>query len=255
MRKKLLYIFAGLGIYLAFLVIMLPAEPVLEWAAPRLQEQGVTLGAVGIDGTVWSGEAASVSFNGISLGGTTWELAPLKLLTGRIGGRWMVQPPGGYLSGNATVSSEQVRLSRLDGRLSAARLMAYAPAIPVQLDGEISGRMERIVLSRAKIVEAAGAVIWNQAKVTAPMEMPLGDLRVEVTTAEDGQIVGDVSDAGGPLSISGEAVLAPQGTYRLELDLAARQGASSELKQALDMLGRSGPGGKHRVTYSGRLPL
>ena len=55
--------------------------------------------------------------------------------------------------------------------------------------------------------------------------------------------------------VSGEVVLMPKGTYRLELNLATRPGASSELEQALGMLGRPGAGGKRRVTYSGRLPL
>jgi general secretion pathway protein N len=255
MRKALLYTFGGLAIYLVSLVAMLPAEPVLEWGAPRLQAQGVNLAATGVEGTLWSGQAASLSVNGIPLGHANWDLAPLQMLIGRLGAHWMVQPQDGYLSGDLTAGSEELNLTGLDGRLPAAQIMSYAPALPVQIEGEISTRMEQVAISPAGLREAKGTLVWHGAALTAPMAMPLGDLRVELSTAADGNIVGDVGDAGGPLDISGQIVLSPQGTYRLELNLATRAGASKELEQALGMLGRAGPGGKHRFTYSGRLPI
>lgn len=255
MRKALLYTFGGLAIYLVSLLAMLPAEPVLEWGAPRLQAQGVTLAATGLDGTLWSGEAASLSVNGMPLGHVDWDLAPLQLLFGRIGAHWMVQPEGGYLSGDLAAGGEDLKLTDLDGRLPAAQVMGYAPALPVQIEGEISTRMERVAIGPAGLREAQGTVIWHGAALTAPMAMPLGDLRVELSTAADGNIVGDIGDAGGPLDVAGELVLSPKGTYRLELNLATRPGASSELEQALGMLGRPGPGGKHRFTYSGHVPI
>lgn len=255
MRKALSYTFVGLAVYGVSLLVMLPAEPVLEWAAPRLQQQGVAVAASGLEGTVWSGEAASLSVNGVSLGRADWELHQLQMLLGRIGAHWMVQPEGGYLSGDLTAAGEEIRLAEVEGRLPAAQVMAYAPALPVHIEGEISARMERLTLAQSQLREVQGTLVWHGAAVTAPMEMALGDLRVELTTAADGNIVGDISDAGGPLELAGEVVLSPQGTYRLELNLASRAGASPELEQALGLLGRPGPGGKRRLTYSGRLAL
>lgn len=255
MRKALSYTFAALAVYLVSLLVMLPAEPVLEWAAPRLQQQGVKLSASGLQGTIWSGEAASLSVNGVPLGHADWELHELEMLLGRIGAHWMVQPDGGYVSGDVTAAGEELRLSEVEGRLPAALVMAYAPALPVNIEGEISARMERLNMAQSRMREVEGTLVWHGAALTAPMEMPLGDLRVELTTAADGNIVGDISDAGGPLELSGEVVLSPQGTYRLELNLASRPDASPELEQALGLLGRPGPGGKRRFTYSGRLPL
>lgn len=255
MRKALFYALGGLIVYLVSLLVLLPAEPVLEWGAPRLQEQGLTVAASGLEGSVWSGEAATLSVNEAPVGRAEWDLSPWSMLLGRIGAHWRVQPQGGYLSGDLTATAGQLRLTDMEGRLPAAQVMGYAPALPVQIEGEISTRMERLVLSGTAIGEASGTLVWHDAAVTSPMEMPLGDLRVELSTAADGNIVGDVGDAGGPLEVAGEVVLSPEGTYRLELNLGTRSGASQELEQALGMLGRPGPGGKHRLTYSGRLPL
>jgi hypothetical protein len=133
--------------------------------------------------------------------------------------------------------------------------MAFAPPLPVQIEGEFSTRIETLSLVNSALGNVQGTVVWHGATVTSPMQVPLGDLRVELSTAADGNVVGQVSDAGGPLELSGEVILSPQGTYRMELNLATRAGASTELEQALGMLGRPGPGGKRRITYSGRLPI
>lgn len=255
MRKGLLYTFGALAVYLISLLVMLPAEPVLEWAEPRMQSRGMRLAASGLEGSIWSGEAGVVSINGVALGRASWDLQPLDALLGRVGVRWMLQPEGGYVSGNLSAAGEQLHLEDVEGRLPAARVMAFAPPLPVQIAGEFSTRIESLSVVNSALGEVNGTVVWHGATVTSPMQVPLGDLRVELSTAADGNVVGQVSDSGGPLELAGEVVLSPQGTYRMELNLATRPGASNELKQAMAMLGRPGPGGKRRLTYSGRLPI
>jgi len=128
-----------------------------------------------------------------------------------------------------------------------------AQGLPVAAEGTVAIALRRLALADGVPAEAAGQLVWNGARLTAPQPFDLGDLAVELEPAEGGGLRGTLSDGGGPLAAEGELRLEPDGRYRFEGRLAARAGADSPLGRALAVLGPKHPRGGVRVTGQGRL--
>src|SRR5262245_30208174 len=81
----------GLGAYIVFALVTLPAQLITD----RLARQGVSM--IGVQGTVWSGRAEAVQVANLNLGMLRWSLRPLALLTARAGADISVKRPDGSL--------------------------------------------------------------------------------------------------------------------------------------------------------------
>lgn len=253
MKRLFGYIALGVFTYLLFVVSTLPAQQALGLAAPRLKSQGVSLSASGVDGSAWSGRAAILSVNGVGLQSVHWELSPLALLSGRLGGDWSFQWQGARAEGHASAAADgEARLEAVRARFLAAELGALLP-LPVSLGGEFALELERLELNGGRPVAAKGELLWRGAALRAPLEAALGDVHLVLSPREKGGIEGQISDGGGPLKIEGEVSLEPNGSYRLNALLGTRPGADASLKDNLPMVGQRMSDGRYRVVFNGRL--
>lgn len=255
MRSWLRYIALGSVFYLVFLVALFPAAQAHRLAAGSLTRALPALKLAQLEGTVWSGRAGVVAYRQTMLGQATWQASPFALLIGKASLTALLQNEHGYLQSRvaAPLTGGSVNLSAVEGRLPVMELARFAPYLPVVLEGVVSLDLPSFVVdSTSRIVAAEGKVIWHQAGMSSPQQLVLGDLQLSLHT-EGEQVVGDISDGGGPLKVNGALQLSPDGGYRINGTVSAAPDAPATLVQSLGWLGKPDAQGHYRLNYSGRL--
>lgn len=247
----------GLFALLAYAVAMLftlPAGMAYSWATPYLKEVApqVQVGALG--GTVWDGRAGDLVIDGRRVGAVQWTLSPWPLLWGEFDLTWHLTEGTGYLDGAAQADAAgNIRFDGLEGRFPATELMRFAPpGTPVAVSGELALNVPTLAVAEQHPQTGRGTVVWSQARVVAPQDVALGDLKLAFTV-EAGQLQGQISDAGGPLEAQGQLSLAPDGGYRVDMTLRPRASADEPLRQALKLMGQPNAEGRIPLRFSGRL--
>jgi general secretion pathway protein N len=237
-------LYAG-ALFLAFLVLTLPARHVLGWLGDG------QLAVQHIVGTPWRGRVQRVDFGRTSLGPVVWELRLLRLLTGRLEYRLYVQsgPGGGELhAGRSLFGTPYVREAQLS--LPAAELARQLRLTLVSLGGDFLADIDTLRLSGGWPGELRGQLRWQGARLTQPQRVELGDLRMQIEL-RDGNVVGILGDDGGPLELGGEFTLGQDRGYRLDALLKPRATAGQPLRDSLSLLGNPDAQGRYRLQYSG----
>jgi hypothetical protein len=238
------------SLYLVFLVLGLPAAHVLVFL--ELPPERVSFGAV--EGTAWSGRAEGVHISHLSLGGLTWRLAPLALLTGCLEYRLGVE------SGPADVGSGRVGtcvgsrryVKELTGLVSVGDLASAAGATWALLAPR--GRLELAVDSvrrrREAYVDAQGRVVWRAAVVGQGQPVRLGDVAIELGVNGE-RLAGSVHNQGGDIDVRGTLSVDPAGNYEVQGRLKPRPGAGVD--QALATVAARQPDGSYALRLKGTL--
>lgn len=254
MKRKILWGLGLLAVYLLALLATVPAAQVLPRATPLLEANGLQLAASGIEGSLWSGQVANASVNGIGLGQSEWSLSPWRLLVGEVGLGFKLAPLGGRVSGGARLGDNIFALSGVEGELPAAAILAGLPSlpIPVEVAGTVMLQLKTLDWASGKVEAADGTIVWRQAAVLAPMPARLGDLKIELTPGPNGSLLGKLSDSGGPLGLKGDVVVS-YGSYRLTAILTPRANTDPALAQALTLLGQPDSQGGYHFTWAGRI--
>ena len=74
-----LTIVAGILVFLAVLVLYLPASWFASWLPPQVR-------CAELGGSVWRGECLGLTVGNGAYGDATWDLSPARALTGRLAG-------------------------------------------------------------------------------------------------------------------------------------------------------------------------
>jgi hypothetical protein len=210
------------SLYLVFLVLGLPAAHVLVFL--ELPPERVSFGAV--EGTAWSGRAEGVHISHLSLGGLTWRLAPLALLTGCLEYRLGVE------SGPADVGSGRV------GTCVGSR--RYVKELTV----------DSVRRRREAYVDAQGRVVWRAAVVGQGQPVRLGDVAIELGVNGE-RLAGSVHNQGGDIDVRGTLSVDPAGNYEVQGRLKPRPGAGVD--QALATVAARQPDGSYALRLKGTL--
>jgi general secretion pathway protein N len=239
----------GLGSYLLFLLLNIPAQQALGWA---MQGQALTL--TGASGTIWSGEADRASFNHIPLGQLKWRFSPLSLLSGRVGYAIELQDAGEKLSGILqTRLGGSYRLRNLQGLILADRLPQLMQQHQIRITGKIDLDQVDLDISNKRLASATGRIRWQAASVSSPLALKVGDLQAEITTEEDGSIKAQIKNLGGTTVIKAEAGLNTDGNFRIDGSVKPGNGADPGLSSALQAIGRKKPDGSFQLKYAGKI--
>ena len=256
MKSSVRYFGLGLSLYLLFLIALFPAGQAYRFAGGPLSAAAPEMKLAGFDGSVWSGQVEKLVYRDALLGQASWQLSPLSLLFGKASLKALLQSEDGYLQAdvNTALTGGDVKLVDLEGRLPVGELTRMAPYLPLVLDGTIALDMPVLVVERGgRILAAEGKAIWHQAAITAPQALSLGDLQLVLRTEDEGRVVGEVSDRGGPLRVAGTVQFSPDATYRFNGTVAAGAEAPPELRQSLGWLGKPDAQGRYQLNYSGKL--
>ena len=242
----------AVGLYLVFLVVTIPAPLAYGVLKKKLApETPLLLGSV--SGTLWSGRAAPALIGGQRVDSLTWTIQPFALLIGRVQARVEFRYSDSY--GKAVIArgfTGKIYAKDIEARIGLQRMPLLSKLLPLGMEGSLLVNMKELSVDRRSIVNAEGALAWDSAVITVPARTEFGNLRVTVTTANDG-VKATLVDGGGPLQAEGLFNVTREGNYKFTGAFAARDPNQRMLVQGLQMLGRQGADGKVSIATNGAL--
>jgi general secretion pathway protein N len=245
--KRGLFVAAGIVAFLVFLVALVPASQL----AARMPT-GVELGGVG--GTIWSGDAESLSVEGRPLGALDWSCRPWRLLVLEWSCRVILRPAGGEVTGDVSGDfGREIRGSAIQGRLPIAVLEGLAT--PRGWTGELELDVSEFRLLDQRPVAAIGTLFVRSLRAPGGRGQQLGDFELVVGEGTVGgpALNGRLRDLGGPLHVRGAVELDADGHYLLSGEAAPGPGAGPAIFESLSFLGAPDRQGRRPFTIEGTL--
>jgi general secretion pathway protein N len=227
----------------AFAVILLSRLPA-SWVVPR---SGV-IACASPDGTLWSGSCGGLSVERLALGDLTWDLAPLRLLTGTLAAHVAASGP---VTGSADVAygvggSLTLRNVVTDFKLDPRQI----PHLPPQLRGNVHTDLALVRLEHGRIAELKGRIEAHDLSQRTGRVTPLGDYALTFPGGGT-EPVGTLVDLGGPLAVEATLRLTNPPGYVLEGQVAPRADAAPELVGNLQFLGSPDAAGRRPFSIAG----
>lgn len=251
-RRAIPLVLLGIGAFVSFALLTLPARVALGWLAPtqaRLE---------GVSGTLWRGRAENLQWQEVRLGRVEWQLHPAALLGARLRADLTLNRVDGFA--RATVATGR------NGRLRFTDLTASLPldalsATPLAggWSGTLNFKFADLLLDRGWPIQAAGRL--DAVAINGPMGGPvgrpvnLGSYQIDFTLAEgsarETPLAGALIDTGGPLQVAGSVQLLADRSYVIEGLVALRPEASPDIVHALQFLGPADAQGRRPFSLAG----
>lgn len=246
------YIVFGVSFYLVFLIATFPANIVYAYWKEYLG-QDVRVDVIGINGSIWSGKASSATIAAQKLQPVSWSVQPLNILLGQFALNWEFSVVDGYGKGQAGYSLiDGFFVKELDAWLPVNSIAPMINAAALNPAGKISIKMDKLYSDGKTITNASGNLEWHDAEISLFKKMALGNYHLDVVQ-EDDLISGNIKDNGGPIELSGEFSLTPEGEYQMDGLLSLRDTERKDLRQALSSVGKPNREGKIVLKQKGNL--
>ncbi|PAU87874.1 hypothetical protein CK507_10035 [Pseudomonas sp. WN033] len=225
----------ALLVYLLTLIWHLPASFVWHRLSAQLP---VPVELQGLAGTLWSGQVARITVDGIDQGGLRWHWRPSALVRGQVQLDLEWLPRNSRVQAQLKAGIGVVRLEQVNGRLDAAS-MAMVNKAPFLLGGTWLLDVPVLELRDFEFVSTAhGRLVWQEAAAGLPQTLALGHLKAELDS-RDGWLTMALQDQGeGPLGLQGDARWRPGQALQLNTRIQAREVADPSLAGAVALLGR-----------------
>jgi len=245
----------GLGCYLLFLLITLPAGLIWQYAPSKTRQQ---IQLSGIQGTVWSGSAEQLYYHGQQIGKLHWSMRPWSLLWGNISFHARVKGLAGKVEGQFTlISDTELEASNVSADLYAEVFDDYTRKmfpVPIMLRGKVRANIASLQYTRGKTLHLTGSLYWKDASVEGVQSFPLGYVKFNAKPEKTGSQI-KVQNKGGPLEINGNLILSANGHWNVNLGLLNRDKQRSDIASMLSFIGKPDTTGRYQLKRSGRLPL
>jgi len=232
---------------IAFAVIVLARLPA-SWVFPNKPD----LNCASIEGTVWSGSCQGLVAQGFALGDLVWELAPLRLLTGKLAAHLTLAHGPLAVRGDLAAGfggSLTLRNLTADVPLDPALI----PRVPRQLRGSVHAELALARLEHGAIAELKGRIEAHDLTQRTGRVTALGSYAVTFPGGSATEPVGTVADLGGPLAVQATLRLTREPGYLVEGQVAARPRAAPELLNTLAFLGSPDALGRRPFSFTGTL--
>jgi hypothetical protein len=198
----ILTLVAGALVFLCVLVFYLPASWFASMLPARVQ-------CAELGGSVWHGECLGLAVQDTPLGDATWNLSPLKALTGRLSGD--VDVRGGVATARADVDLG------FDGSGEVRNLASQFPLdpdfvrqFPRDQRGLVAAQLKRVELgAKGAPLRLEGTVELRDFRQVGAHPLVLGSYQVTF----DGTPVGKLRDLGGPFAVDGTVSFTPPNNY------------------------------------------
>ncbi|MET0026580.1 MAG: type II secretion system protein N [Candidatus Thiodiazotropha sp.] len=242
----------GVGTYLLFLVINLPAQHALGWLSSDTERLPFTYGR--IKGTLWNGKMEAMSLRKVPLDKLSWDFAPTQLLLGRLGFDVQITHLGQTLQGTLSQGfSGDIRFTGVTGQLPAELITPLIGLAGIDISGQVSLDDANFNLEDQRLVQAEGRVLWRGSAITRPFPLKIGDLQAQVSTNPEGQVLMQIKDMGGPTGVDGEVSLATDGNFQVNGHIKPGADSDPSLGKALAAFSKRQPDGSYQVIYRDRL--
>ena len=179
----------------------------------------------------------------------------MQLLLGRLSLHLQTHPPGGVVRSDVALGiTGAVTVRNLDASGAVAPL-ANLMKLP-QSGGEISVQIDLLTIKNEWPRTLIGSIrIGNlPLNLIGVAAGPIGSYEVRFAAdpvPDDGRIVGELQDLGGPLELGGSIYLDPPRNYDFSANIRAGAGAPADLARGLALLGPADANGNHQFMMSG----
>jgi general secretion pathway protein N len=238
----------GGGAFLLILVARFPAarlEPLLERHFTDVSLQAV-------NGSVFSGQAARLAYQGIDLGPVRWQFRPAALLQGRLEYRLRLSSPDNLVNARVGVTlAGKVYGRELVATLPSNRWINHFSPVTILSSGDLVLVLETFELNNDIPQRVAGRLSWEDAAILDPVNLVLGQVALDIRS-RDGTLFGTVTGPG-ELGLAGTLELIHDGRYNIDLSLQPGGRIDGETLEVLDAVAGIGPEGDYRIRYTGQL--
>jgi general secretion pathway protein N len=234
-------------------LVLLAAFFPVSWAWGLVQDRvtGVHLGR--LHGSVWNGRAEGVVYEGLPLGTVQWTLSRAALV-GKAD--LHVEIHGALARGSAHLLRQGDVLTgeNMHVTVNAGEVPVSVGASGLQPRGQLLFDIERVELRGDWPRQLRGEVVWRHAALAGrDGSVPLGELHAHLHERAGSILEARLSDAGGPLALSGTAQASTLG-WRVDATLRPRN-ADPELRHALRQLGTLDADGTLQLRRQGGLMM
>ncbi|MGH8482383.1 MAG: type II secretion system protein N [Nevskiaceae bacterium] len=251
MSKRWIIVLAVVA-FLVTLVLHAPAALVYAWTQDPARPAPVRLH--GVHGTLARGGFAALSVNDRpALRDANWALQPAWLALLRV--------TADIEAGDEAVVRARVsrslfgalQLSRINAAGSVKTLLQMLGQPPLPVEGQARLDLPLLRLDDGLPIEAQGSVEVERLAWTLAREpLALGSFNAALTTDPQG-VLASFGSGPGPLEVGGSAVLKPDRSYQLDLQLRPRAGAPEALLTLVRSLGPADGQGWHHLRRQGTL--
>lgn len=228
----------GLLVFLLFLigiavalVMSVPARYVYDRYGGRAQP----LRLQGIEGTLWQGKAAMLSYAARPVGPVIWRLDPWTALRGSARGKLNLSGAEWQAESDFLLRGKRVELAAARANFPASMLAPVLDIPSLRLLGNIRVVMDDVVIEDGAVSLAIGQMIWDEVGVSGAAEARFGRIIVDFAPRADGSVEGRVHDDGGPLQARGMIELRGL-AFKADVHLQARPG-NEQIHEALMYVG------------------
>ena len=248
MKRVWRYLAIGVTVYLLVLVSNFPAERIKT----SLESRVADLSLHAVTGSVFSGQARQLVYQGLNLGTLHWKFRPLALLRGKAEYQVELAHADNHGRGNIGITP----FGRIYGRelelmLLPDRIINHYSPVTVSTSGELRLVVESLDFADGLPRDLVGLVVWQDAAVLEPLDMVLGTVEMALQGSEEA-LDGSIT-RGGALGASGDLALLPGGRYRVNLVLRPDNDVSTETLDMLENYTRMQANGDYLIKTSGQL--
>jgi general secretion pathway protein N len=247
-RGSLRWWLLGAAAYLVFLGLTFPAQYLADHIVKKMPQ----LELAGVTGSVFSGSAAEVRYQGADLGAVDWSfdwLAPFSL---SIGYRLDVHAEDRDLRGRMDLGMGGIHLRGLEGRIPVAAMDNWSPLPPNSVSGSLGLHLKQLLFKSGKLVSAEGELDLDESVLKWPTTATLGSFRMDLTPASGGGIQAAIADVASPLKLDASLSLSDTGTYHLKGTLAAKDPGDQATRGLLSGLGQPDSTGRYPFDFNGQ---
>ncbi len=249
MSRRSTLVAAGIAAFLVCLVAMVPASQL----ASRLPA-GVVMAGVG--GTIWSGRARDLAFNGRTIGAIAVVLPALAPVSARmVLPRDAAAPLAARYRGTVQgdFAGDEIIGHDLAGQVPITAFEGLAT--PRGWTGLLELELETLRLADRRPADAAGTLILRSLRAPGSGGQILGDFELAIGEGAvgTGSLNGRLRDLGGPLRVRGAIELDPDGRYLLSGEAAPGPDAGPAIFDTLAFLGPPDSQGRRPFTIEGSL--
>jgi hypothetical protein len=208
-------------------------------------------------GTLWQGSCGQLRNNGLSIAGVSWKLHPLALLGLKVNADVISSDPNVPASASIEAARNgDVAIRDLDATLPLA---AASHLLPNGDSATLVLALPAAKIRSGHLVAIEGTIQLQQLHIANPsadlgsyeLQFPSGSSQSSDTVST---MVGQLRDLEGPLAVSGQVHLQPNGTYEADGTVVARDTASDDLNKVLQLfLGPADSRGQRTFSLAGSL--
>jgi len=202
-----------------------------------------------LQGTLFRGEVGELRVGQLAINQLTYRIDLSCLLTATVCYQLVFEE--GLVRAGFEPISQTIRLSQLDAEFPIQQLAALGNQLLVSPSGRLRVESDSITIRQGKVVEFDALTTWSNAGIIGE-DFNLGDYQLEIT--KDSELYRLIlQDKDAVLDIGGEAKLSSDGNYSLNINIQARAGLDSRIKNALELVAQKKGLSQYSVRRSGQL--